>query len=153
VLNVLKQRLKLELGDERYAEYAKSIRQNIKEAKNDHTEIYDEIYADLDGRGLEELICIQERLNGSILSKFQIIKGYFGVFVVYLVGFAILVEYTVQMVAVPAMILISGLFLIKTVEFLINKYCYVDAHLLLIFKSALEKVLTEQRRKRKSEAK
>lgn len=147
MLNVLKKRLKIELGNEKYAEYARYIRQNIREEKLEHPDIFNEIYANLGERGLEELVCMQERLNGSILSNFQIIKGYFSVFIVYLVGFGILGEYTVQMIAVPSMILISILFLIKTVEFLINKFCYVDSHLLLIFRAALEKVLSEQRQK------
>ena len=42
-------------------------------------------------------------------------------------------------------------FLVKTYEFLVNKFCYVDAHLVLIYKSVLDKIRMERRRSVKQE--
>lgn len=149
MINVLKGMLKQELGRKKYSEYAAYIKKNVKESKRDTTEIFNDIYVTLREKEAEELVLVQENLNRSMLEVFKIGKNYLGAFLIYLVAFALLAEYTIQMVAVPAMMLLSFVFLIKTYEFLVNKFCYVDARMVLIFRAALERVLIERRRKTK----
>ena len=144
MFNVLKKMLKKELGNEKYSVYASTIKQNIKGSKHDNSAIFNEIYAELDKLGSEKLLKMQEGLETSLLSSFQISRGYWGVLLVYFIAFGILGFYVIQKVAVPAMIFLSIAFLVKTLEFLINRFCYVDIHLVLIFKAALEKRLKER---------
>ena len=149
MVNVLKKMLKRELGNQKYREYALFIKNNIRESKRDNSQIYNEIYATLQERELEELDEMQEHMNRSLLEAFQIGRNYFGTFVVYLIAFALLGAYTIQMVAVPTILFIRVLFLLKTYEFLVNKFCYVDARMVLILRAALERTLSEQKRKGK----
>lgn len=149
MFNVLKKMLRQELGRQKYSEYAACIKNNLKESKRDTTEVFNDIYLTLKEKEAEELAQAQRNLNSSMLVVFKIGKNYLGAFLIYLVAFAILAEYAIQMVAVPAMLLLSLLFLIKTCEFVVNKFCYVDARMVLIFRAALEQVLGEQRRKGK----
>ena len=148
MVNVLKDMLKKELGRDKYSVYAACIRNNIKEAKKDTSEIYNDIYGTLCEKEAQELKVVQEHLNNSMFEVFKIGKNYLWAFLIYLVAFAFLAEYTVQMVAVPAMVLLSLVFLAKTYEFLVNKFCYVDARMVLIFRAALENVMLEQQKKR-----
>ena len=147
--NVLKKMLRQELGKQKYQEYAACIKSNIKESKKDTSEIFNDIYAVLQEKEAEELQKVQEHLNTSLLTTFEIGRHYFGAVVVYLVAFALLGAYVIQMVAIPTMLFISALFLVKTYEFLVNKFCYIDARMVLIFRAALERVLIEQRRRGK----
>ena len=146
MFNVLKKELQRELGRIKYEQYAKSIKQNIREAKTDNSEIFIDLYEMLrkkDEKNLEEM---QERLNSSLLDAFQVSKNYLWAFLAYLAAFVIIGSYVIQMYAIPLLLFISVMFLIKTYEFLVNKFCYVDAHLVLIYKSVLDKVRIERKR-------
>ena len=146
LFNVLKRTLRKEFGQQKYEQYANSIRQNLKEAKQDTTEIYKDLYALLREKEVSRLLEMRERLNSSLLDAFYISKSYLMAFVAYLIAFVVIASFAAQMYAIPSMLLISGLFLIKTYEFVVNKFCYIDAHMVLIYKSVLERVLTEQKR-------
>lgn len=151
LFNVLKKELQRELGHTKYEQYAKFIKQNIREAKTDSSEIFKDLYEILckkDEKNLEEM---QERLNSSLLDAFQVSKTYLWAFVAYLVAFAVIASYVIQMYAIPLLLFISVMFLVKTYEFLVNKFCYVDAHLVLILKSVLDKVRIERRRETEPE--
>lgn len=41
--------------------------------------------------------------------------------------------------------LLSICFLIKSFEFIENKYCYIDAHIILVYKEVLEQLLLKKR--------
>ncbi len=145
VFNVLKKTLRREFGQAKYEQYARSIKQNIREAKTDNSEIFNDLYEllrDKDAKRLEEM---QERLNTSLLDAFYVSKNYIVAFIAYLVAFVIIASYVIQMYAVPLLLFISAMFLVKTYEFLVNKFCYVDAHMVLIYKAVLDKVRAEQK--------
>lgn len=146
MFNVLKKTLRSEFGRVKYEEYARSIKQNIREAKTDNAEIFNDLYAMLkteDEKRLEEM---QERLNTSLLDAFRVSRTYLWAFVAYLAAFVIIASYVIQMYAVPLLLFISALFVVKTYEFLVNKFCYVDAHMVLIYKAVLDKIRVERNR-------
>ena len=146
MFNVLKKTLRSEFGRVKYEEYARSIKQNIREAKTDNAEIFNDLYAMLkteDEKRLEEM---QERLNTSLLDAFRVSRTYLWAFVAYLAAFVIIASYVIQMYAVPLLLFISAMFLVKTYEFLVNKFCYVDAHMVLIYKAVLDKIRVERNR-------
>ena len=145
MFNVLKKTLRSEFGQAKYEQYAKSIKQNIREAKADNSEIFNDLYEILkkeDEKRLEEM---QERLNTSLLDAFQVSRTYLWAFVAYLAAFVVIASYVIQKFSVPLLLFISVMFLVKTYEFLVNKFCYVDAHLVLIYKSVLDKIRVERR--------
>ena len=145
MFNVLKKTLRKEFGHQKYEQYAQYIKRNIREAKQDNTEIYNDLYAMLREKEAARLLEMQERLNASLLDAFYISKNYLMTFVAYLAAFVIIASFVAQMYAVPSMFLISGLFLVKTYEFVVNKFCYIDAHMVLVYKSVLDRLLMEQK--------
>jgi len=145
LFNILKKTLRREFGQEKYAQYARSIKQNIREAKNDNSEIFNDLYANLKSRDAKHLEEMQVRLNESLLDAFRVSRIYLWAFVAYLTAFVIICSCVIQKYAVPLLLVISIAFLVKTYEFLVNKFCYVDAHMVLIYKAVLDKVRAEQR--------
>ncbi len=145
MFNVLKKTLKKEFGYKKYEQYATSIRKGIRESKAYSTDIFDDIYNMVKEKNEEDLKQMQERLNDSMFNAFQISRNYMGAFIAYLIAFGVMGSYAIQMVAIPGMLVISGLFLVKTYEFVVNKFCYIDAHMVLIYKSVLEKLLKERK--------
>jgi len=146
LFNVLKKTLRKEFGQAKYEQYAQSIKQNIREAKVDNSEIFNDLYGILQQKNEKSLEEMQERLNTSLLDAFQVSRMYLWAFVSYLAAFVFICSYVIQMYAIPLLFIISGAFLVKTYEFLVNKFCYVDAHMVLIYKSVLDKVKSERRR-------
>lgn len=145
MFNVLKKTLRSEFGQAKYEQYASSIKQNIREAKTDTSEIFNDIYEMLREKDEKRLEEMQERLNTSLLDAFQVSRIYLWAFVAYLAAFVIIASYVIQRYAIPLLLFISAMFLVKTYEFLVNKFCYVDAHLVLIYKSVLDKIRVERR--------
>lgn len=145
MFNVLKKTLRKEFGQVKYEQYAHSIKQNIREAKTDNSEIFNDIYELLRSKDEKKLEEMQERLNTSLLDAFYVSKNYIGAFIAYLVAFVVIASFVAQMYAVPLLFIISGMFLVKTYEFLVNKFCYVDAHMVLIYKAVLDRIRAERR--------
>lgn len=145
MFNVLKKTLKKEFGSEKYEQYARSIKQNIREARKDNTDIFNDLYQMLREKDAPHLLKMQERLNESLMNAFYINKNYLMAFLAYLAAFSVIGSFVIQMYAIPLLFFISVLFLIKTYEFLVNKFCYVDAHLVLIYKAVLERVWEEMK--------
>jgi hypothetical protein len=85
------------------------------------------------------------------LDAFQVSRTYLWAFVAYLAAFLVICSCVIQLYAIPLLMVISLAFLVKTYEFLVNKFCYVDAHLVLIYKSVLDKIRMERRRSVKQE--
>ncbi len=145
MFNVLKKTLRKEFGQDKYEKYAQSIKQNIREAKTDNSEIFNDLYDILQQKNEKTLQEMQERLNTSLLDAFQVSRTYLWAFVAYLAAFVIICSYVIQLYAIPLLFVISGAFLVKTYEFLVNKFCYVDAHLVLIYKSVLDRIFRERK--------
>ena len=145
MFNVLKKTLRREFGQSKYEQYAKSIKQNIREAKTDNSEIFNDLYEMLRSEDEKRLEEMQERLNMSLLDAFYVSRTYLWAFVAYLAAFVIIASYVIQMYAIPLLMFISAMFLVKTYEFLVNKFCYVDAHLVLIYKAVLDKIRVERK--------
>ena len=145
MLNVLKKTLRKEFGYQKYQQYADSIKQGIRESGAYSAEIFNDIYKNIKEKDDETLKAMLERLNESMLSSFQIGRNYLSVFLIYLGAFFVVASYAIQIVAIPGLVVMSVLFLIKTYEYVVNKFCYIDAHMVLIYKSVLDKILKERK--------
>jgi len=145
LFNILKKTLRKEFGQAKYNQYAKSIKQNIRDAKSDTSDIFNDLYEILQNRDEKHLEEMQERLNTSLLDAFQVSRNYLWAFIAYLAAFVVIASYVIQMYAVPLLLFISVAFLVKTYEFLVNKFCYVDAHMVLIYKAVLDKIRLERK--------
>lgn len=145
MFNVLKKTLRKEFGQAKYEQYALFIKQSIRKSEKDNSEIYNDLYQLLQAKDETYLAGMQERLNGSLLETFYVGKNYLWAFVEYLVAFVLIASLVIRKYAIFLLLVISAAFLVKTYEFLVNKFCYVDAHLVLIYKAVLDRVRAEKR--------
>ena len=79
----------------------------------------------------------------------QITKRYiFVVISVILASIALFVFNVMPIILVGGIVAMIILFLFKTYEFILNRFCYIDAHILLVYKSVLfQLILTYDLRK------
>lgn len=150
-MNVSKKMLKQELGQENYMAYAVVIKKNIREPKREIRMIFDGIYEILRKKEGKELRQVEKHLEDAVTTVFHINKNYFGAAVLYLAALLVLSLYTAPQVALPAILSATAVFSVKTYEFVVNKFCYVDAGMILIFRTVLQQVLKEQKQKEQNE--
>lgn len=146
MFNVLKKTLCKEFGQARYEQYACFIKRSIRESGTDNSEIYNDLYKLLKAKDETYLAEMQQRLDGSLLEAFYVNKNYLWAFVEYLVAFVVIASFVIQKYAFFLLLIISAAFLVKTYEFLVNKFCYVDVHLVLIYRAVLDRVRAEKRK-------
>jgi hypothetical protein len=113
---------------------------DIEEVEND--EVYKDIYEHLEKMDINVLARKQKRLVDTMMVAFSISKSYLLISVAYIVTLYIFFTAGFNpFVAKGCAAVLTGAFLYKTYEFIINKFCYVDAHIVIIYKSVLEKLL------------
>lgn len=96
----------------------------------------------LNQKSKHQLNKCSERLLECMQLTMNINHRFLTVFFAYLGSALLLLSLSLHvMVSVSAMILLTGCFLYKAMEFVVNKYCYIDAYLILIYKNVLLKLL------------
>lgn len=139
---VFKQLIKKEFGTKKYELYSKSIRSGLRDSVMKNKEVYNDIFHYLQQQDDKLIGVMQQRLNASILATFRISKHYIFVLLAYLAAcFFLILQGLVPLVTTVAIIVLSLCFISKTYEFVVNKYCYIDAQIILAYKMALEKIL------------
>lgn len=103
-------------------------------------------------RNMEEILNRKSRLQLNQCSErllecmeitMDINHRFLMVFFAYLGSSFVLLGLSLQIaVSVIAMVLLTCCFLYKAMEFVVNKYCYIDAYLILIYKNVLQKLLS-----------
>lgn len=145
-MNVFRKCLCRELGDEAYRHYVEVCEKEFQKPKGlqkkiEEQVVYKEMLLQLCKRSQTEISLSGERLVSTLYSAFLIGKRFLSVTVFYaianLVVLLLELDYTVTCVAVAMM---GVCFLYKLVEFLSNKYCFMDAYLIMVYKSVLEKL-------------
>ncbi len=146
--SVFRKLLSKELGEERYEEYCKSYRSCLEEKgsrdgrKQGNQVIYDDLYLYLESRDLKSLTKMVERFSDTMLLARQINRQYVFAFLFYLFCSLFLIGLELQAgVTVVSLILMSVCFLYKTFEFVVNKFCFIDASIALVYKSVLDKLI------------
>ena len=146
--SVFRKLLSRELGEERYEQYCKSYRNCLEEKggtdgrKQGNKVIYEELYEYLEGRDLKSLTKMVERFSDAMLLARQINRQYVFAFLFYLFCSLFLIGLELKAgVTVISLVLMSGCFLYKTFEFVVNKFCFIDASIAIVYKSVLDKLI------------
>lgn len=145
--NVFRKLLSKELGKKRYDEYCESYRSFLEEKgiggrKQGNQKIYEELYAYLEDKDLKSLVKMLERFSDTLQLSRQINKQYIFAFIFYLCSSFLIISMELQPeIAIISLILMSACFIYKTFEFVINKFCYIDASIALVYKSVLDKLI------------
>lgn len=145
--NVFKKLINKELGEINYHRYFCFVKKNIESKMSDSQVIYNDMYEKLKMRDIKSITKMHNRLNDTMMLAFRISKTYFFAFLfymfasIYLIAKAVLPELTII-----ALILMNLCFIYKTYEFVANKFCYIDAQIVLVYKAVLDRIILGGRR-------
>ncbi len=139
--NVLKKLVRKEFGEENYARYCRYIFYETGKPRAQNPMIYEDMYHFLEGKDPQALLSMKERLDRVLLQAFVICKGYSAKVAASLGAMFLL--YLLELPPLVFMIFFGIVLIgitVKTFEYVGNKYCYVDARIVLIYKNVLEKL-------------
>lgn len=144
--NVFKKLISKELGEVNYHRYFSFVKKGIETKIPDSQTIYNDMYDKLKYRDYKSIAKMHNRLNDTMLLAFRISKNFFFAFLVYLGASIFLIANSIQpQITIVALVLINISFVYKTYEFLSNKFCYIDAQIVLVYKAVLDKILLNER--------
>lgn len=145
--NVFKKLIRRELGELNYHRYSSFIKKNIDSRMSDSQTIYNDMYEKLRCRDLKAISKMHNRLNDTMLLAFRISKNFLFAFVFYIMAavYLIIRAMSPELTAI-SLILVSLCFVYKTYEFISNKFCYVDAQIVLVYKAVLDRIILNERK-------
>jgi hypothetical protein len=144
---VFKKLLSKELGENKYNKYfccyQQSVTNHTYDSKNlKNEEIFNDIFEDLKDKDILALTKMLERLLDTMYLAVRISKQFVFNFIFYvLASFFIISQGLVPVIMVVALLGMSICMIYKTYEFVVNKYCYIDAHIILVYKSVLDQLI------------
>lgn len=141
--SVFKKLISKELGEHNYNKYFSVCQKSIQSKVFDSRDIYNDIYENLKNMDKSTIEKRQERLNEALYIALRISKTYFISFLFFLGGIFYLLTKEINFYILILSILgMSLCFVIKTYEFLVNKYCFIDAQIVLVYKTVLDYLKT-----------
>ncbi len=152
MLGVFERFLKKELGRQTYEKYCSSfdkyrLDKSIQNRITSSQTIYDDLYESLKDQDIAVLQHKLERLINSMCESVNISKYYMFSFFFYLGCSLFLIFQNLDpQITIFTLILMSGAFIFKTCEFVANKYCFVDANIVLVYKSVLDQLIARERK-------
>lgn len=149
--NVFKKLISKELGEVNYRRYSSFIKRSAVNKTGESKLLYNDMYEKLTKRDIKSIAKMHERLNDTMLLAFRISKNYFFALLFYATASLFIISKNLQpMFTVGSLILMSICFTYKTYEFIVNKFCYIDAQIVLVYKTVLDRIITNEYKKAKS---
>lgn len=150
-MNVFRKCLKKEFGKSRYGLYVLLCQEELKkqepqeELHLDSKAVYQDMYEHVMKLKKEEIDQKRENLMLTLVKAFQIGRQFWFVFFFYLMAsLALIVMGLHPMVTNISLVLMGICFLYKTYEFVCNKFCFVDAYLVMVYKTVLERASSQE---------
>lgn len=142
MMSVFKKLIRNELGDNKYNRYFQYLQDGFRSKNLENKEVYEDIYKELKDSDIESIAHRHDRLNETMLLAFRINKTYVYSFIAYVICSSVLIARNMPtIVAVPALLALGVAFLYKTYEYVVNKYCFIDAQMVLVYKAVLEHII------------
>lgn len=147
MVNVFKRLIRTEFGEKKYYQYVKSLHKKMMEKNYDYhnlqnEEIFNDIYDNLKDKDIEFLKERFEHLTDAMLQVVRISQAYFTIFLVCIVSMIFLVTIDLQpAITLGSVVLIIGCLVYKTYEYVANKFCYIDARIIIVYKSVLDSLI------------
>lgn len=140
--NVFKKLIRKELGEINYHRYSSFIKRNIDSRCIDSQTIFNDMYEKLKSRDLKAISKMHNRLNDTMLLAFRISKNFLFAFLFYILAsvYLILRVLSPELTAI-SLILVNLCFFYKAYEFVSNKFCYIDAQIVLVYKAVLDRII------------
>jgi len=141
--SVFKKLISRELGENNYNKYFFVCQKSLQNRVFDSKEIYNDIYEYLKLKDRKSIKKMQERLNDSMIIAIRISRTYFFSFLFYIgAAFFLMTKDINVLITAMSLLLMSICFIAKTYEFLVNKYCFIDAQIVLVYKTVLDSIIT-----------
>lgn len=147
-MNVFRKRLRAEFGKKVYRHFVSLCREEIDQKKRRDPEaqmkanekvVYSEMCQQIQSLTKEEIEKKKERLAGTLMDAFRIARQFSFVFIFYVLASVILVAMGLDARVTNVSLALMGIcFLYKVYEFVCNRFCFVDAYLMMLYKTALE---------------
>lgn len=145
--NVFKKLISKEMGELNYHRYSSFIKKSMVYKKNDNQILFNDMYEKLKYRDIKAITKMHDRLNETMLLAFKISKNYYFAFLFFLAASIYLVASSVPpQFTLIGLLLMSLSFIYKTYEFIVNKFCYIDAQIVLIYKAVLDRIILGDKR-------
>lgn len=145
-MNVFKKCLREEFGKNRYLHYVRICEEEMeqkeeKPSKLEDKEIYKDMYEILHRKSEEYIDERVQSLTDVLFTAVQIGKKFGAVLAFYIAANILLLALGLDYYVTCISLALMGVcFIYKLIEFLSNKYCFIDAYLIMIYKSVLEKL-------------
>lgn len=150
--SVFQKLLRKEFGKEDYEDFCmfyEKYRMNKNHGSRiqGNRQVYNYLYEMLKNKERPDLEKRMERLLDSMCIAVNINRHYILFLAFYLAGALFLIMQELNStITVISLLLISAVFIYKTWEYVINKFCYVDANIVLVYKSVLDRLLSGQKK-------
>ncbi len=145
-MNVFRKCLKKEFGSKKYGLYVFLCQEELKgqelqqEPQIDSKAVYQDMYQYVMNMDKAEIVKRKEELMLTLVKAFQISQQFWFVFLFYLMANLFLILMNLNPLVTNVSLALMGVcFLYKVYEFVCNKFCFVDAYLVMIYKTVLEK--------------
>lgn len=144
--NVFKKLISRELGEVNYRRYFAFVKKSIETKNSDSQAIYNDMYEKLKYRDFKSIAKMHNRLNDTMLLAIRINRNFFLAFIVYLAASLFLIIKDIRPeLTIIALMLMNICFIYKTYEFIANKFCYIDAQIVLVYKAVLDRIIRNER--------
>jgi hypothetical protein len=145
--NVFKKLISKELGEANYNRYCSFLKKNLETKISESQTIYNDMYEKLKYRDLKVITKMHNRLNDTMILAFKISKNFFFAFLFYLCACIFIIARIHQpALSIGALVLINVSFIYKAYEFIANKFCYIDAQIILVYKAVLDRIILNERK-------
>jgi hypothetical protein len=140
--SIFKKLISKEFGENNYNKYFFACQKGLQDRVFDSREIYNDIYERLKNKDKITLKQMQKRLNDTMFIVMRICRTYFFSFLFFIGAvFYVLTKNMNPMITIISILLMSICFMAKTYEFIVNKYCFIDAQIVLVYKAVLDRIL------------
>ncbi len=145
--SVFRKLISKELGSACYERYFSCYQKLIADkAYNHHVleneEIYTDMYLRLKDKDLESLNKMMKNLSEAMFYVLRISKTFKITICAYLIGVLLVLFLGVGFwFGLASIGVLTVAFIYKVYEFIVNKYCFIDAHIVIIYKSVLDRLI------------
>lgn len=137
-----------ELGIQSYEHYFRCYQKSLPDSEEEggkiscNQEVFRDIYEKLKDQDMASIEKRSTRLVDTMVYAMRINRMYLPEFILYLSVSLFLIAQALPVgITLVSLGLLSLCFLFKSYEFIENKYCYIDAHIILVYKEVLEELL------------
>lgn len=149
-MNVFRKCLRREFGENQYGMYVLMCQEELDQQREqdeinlDGKAVYQDMYKHVMEMEQDEIRERKEALMMTLVKAFQIGRQFWFVFLFYLMASLFLIMLGLQPIVTNAGLILMGMcFLYKIYEYVSNKYCFVDAYLVMVYKTVLEKAASQ----------